>query len=74
MAFIGLMICVPLLRSLGRKHLEYGVRRGDYVTLTEAMLWALHQALQQDFDSQTRAAWVTVLEEINREMLAGTGP
>lgn len=62
----------PRLRDLGRKHLEYGVRPGHYLILSEAMLWALRQALQQDFSDQTRAAWVAVLDEINREMLAGT--
>jgi hemoglobin-like flavoprotein len=62
----------PVLRDLGRKHVEYGVRPEHYLTLTEAMLWALRQALQEDFDDQTRAAWVDVLEEINREMLAGS--
>jgi hemoglobin-like flavoprotein len=62
----------PVLRDLGRKHLDYGVRPEHYQTLTEAMLWALRQALQEDFDSQTRAAWVAVLDAINREMLGGT--
>jgi len=58
----------------GRRTLEYGVRPGTLnQNLTEAMLWALGQALQANFDVQTRAGMaVAALDESTAEMLAGT--
>jgi|SRR6478752_852032 len=63
----------PVLRELGRKHaVEYGVRPEHYQLLLDSLLWAFAQALQQDFYPETKAAWKAVLEDISKEMLAGT--
>ncbi len=63
---------VPTLRQLGRAHATYGVLPEHYETVRQALLWALGQALQEDFDSETRAAWDGVLRFCSREMIAGT--
>jgi hemoglobin-like flavoprotein len=65
----------PFMRELGRKHaVEYGVRPEHYQTVVEALLWALGQALQPHFYPETKEAWKTILQDISREMLAGTEP
>jgi hemoglobin-like flavoprotein len=63
----------PMLRSLGRSHVVYGVQPEHYETLRLALLWALGQALQEDFDPETRAAWNSLLQMVSKEMLAGAG-
>lgn len=61
----------PVLRTLGERHASYGAAPEHYPVVCEALLWALGQALQQDFDPETRAAWRELLEEISQEMIAG---
>jgi len=61
----------PQLGELGRVHVTYGVQPEHYQTVTAALLWALGQALEADFDAECRAAWSQALQEICREMLAG---
>jgi hemoglobin-like flavoprotein len=63
---------IPTLRQLGRLHATYGVLPEHYETVRIALLWALGQALQEDFDPETRVAWDAVLRYCNREMIAGT--
>jgi hemoglobin-like flavoprotein len=59
------------LAELGRKHAEYGVRPEQYETLTSALLWAIAQALEADFDPSTREAWHLAITAICAAMKAG---
>ncbi|MDX2151470.1 MAG: globin domain-containing protein [Bryobacteraceae bacterium] len=61
----------PELRELGAKHAGYGVRVEHYETLRGALLWSLGQALEKDFDGETREAWGVLIGEINEEMKRG---
>ena len=61
---------LPALHELGRKHATYGTLPAHYETVRQALLWALGQALQPDFDKETRAAWDAVLKWISQEMIA----
>ena len=61
----------PLLRTMGRKHATYGVLPEHYPKVRSALLWAFGQALQRNFNAETRAAWNAVLEAVSREMIAG---
>jgi hemoglobin-like flavoprotein len=53
---------VSSIRSLGRRHVQYGVKEQHYDTVGEALLWALEKALAPDFSIQTRIAWRTIYE------------
>jgi len=59
------------LAELGRKHAGYGVRPDQYETLTSAMLWAIAQALEANFDPPTREAWTLAITSICAAMKAG---
>jgi len=59
------------LAELGRKHAGYGVRSEQYETLTSALLWAIGQALEADFDLPTREAWHLTITSICAAMKAG---
>ncbi len=51
---------VASIRSLGRRHVQYGVKEQHYDTVGEALLWALQKALGSDFTPEARNAWLTV--------------
>ena len=48
---------VPAVRDLGRRHVGYGVKDGDYDTVGAALLWTLEQGLGPDFTPATEEAW-----------------
>lgn len=61
----------PRLAELGRKHAGYGVRPQQYETLTSALLWAIAQALEGNFNSATKKAWQLAIGGICEAMKAG---
>src|SRR6266496_812139 len=62
----------PRLAELGRKHAGYGVHQKHYETLTSALLWAIAQALEGNFNSSTKEAWRLAISTICEAMKAGT--
>jgi hemoglobin-like flavoprotein len=61
----------PRLAELGRKHASYGVRPEQYETLTSALLWAIAQELEGNFDSATKEAWRLAISAICEAMKSG---
>ena len=51
---------VPAVQSLGRRHVDYGVRNGDYDSVGAALLWTLEQGLGDAFDDEVKEAWANV--------------
>ena len=49
---------VPVVEDLGRRHVEYGVRKKDYETVGAALLWTLEKGLGESFTPPVREAWV----------------
>ena len=47
----------PAIRSLGKRHLTYGVQRAHYETVGSALLWMLEYRLKDHFTPETRSAW-----------------
>lgn len=43
--------------GLGRRHVHYGVKDGDYESVGAALLWTLEEALGSAFTPDVRAAW-----------------
>jgi hemoglobin-like flavoprotein len=61
----------PQLAELGARHVTYHARPEHYRTLRDALLWALGRALDMQFDRETKAAWIVLLDAISESMLAG---
>jgi len=61
----------PRLAELGAKHVTYGARPEHYDVLRIALLWAITQALEQEFDRDTKAAWDQLLHAVSAAMLEG---
>ena len=49
---------IPALESLGRRHVGYGVEDQHYDTVGAALIWTLEQGLGDDWNAETRDAWV----------------
>jgi hemoglobin-like flavoprotein len=50
----------PALAALGRRHADYGVKKHDYETVGEALIWTLEQGLGPGFTPDVREAWEAV--------------
>jgi len=61
---------LPTVRELGVRHVKYGVRHEDYDALKKALLWMFEQALGDEFDPETRAAWARCYDLVADEMKA----
>jgi hemoglobin-like flavoprotein len=48
---------LPMIRELGVRHAHYRVEERHYVTVGEALLWALEQTVGRSFTPVTRTAW-----------------
>jgi hemoglobin-like flavoprotein len=48
---------LPAVRTLGRRHVGYGVRPEHYATVGAALLWTLKQGLGAAFTPEVEAAW-----------------
>lgn len=47
----------PVVRQLGARHVDYGVRTAHYATVGSALLWTLEQGLGDQFTPAVREAW-----------------
>jgi hemoglobin-like flavoprotein len=61
----------PVLRTLGARHIKYGVRDEHYGTFGSALLWTLEQALGEKFTPDVREAWSTAYGLLSSVMLLG---
>ena len=59
---------LPVVRSLGTRHVNYGVRDKDYDTVGQALLWTLQKGLGEAFAPDVEAAWSTVYAALASEM------
>jgi len=51
---------VPAIQALGKRHLEYGIKPGDYHSVGESLIFALEQSMGDDFTPEVRDAWLAV--------------
>ena len=64
---------LPVVRSLGTRHVSYGVRDKDYDTVGKALLWTLRRGLGEAFTPDVEAAWSNVYATLASAMQSGTG-
>jgi len=61
---------LPVVRSLGVRHVSYGVREEHYATVGAALLWTLEKGLGADFTPAVRAAWTETYTLLAETMIA----
>ena len=64
---------LPVVRSLGTRHVSYGVRDKDYDTVGQALLWTLRKGLGEAFTPDVEAAWSNVYATLAAEMQSAAG-
>jgi hemoglobin-like flavoprotein len=73
---------VSSVAALGRRHVHYGVKDGDYDSIGAALLWTLEQGLGDAFTPEIRAAWAEAYLTVSavmrraaiREQITGERP
>jgi hemoglobin-like flavoprotein len=60
---------VPAVQQLGQRHVGYGVKDADYITVADALLWTLQQGLGEDFSQPVRDAWIVCYTTLADVML-----
>ena len=63
---------LPVVRSLGTRHVSYGVRDKDYDTVGQALLWTLWKALGDAFTADVETAWSNVYATLASAMQSGS--
>jgi len=64
---------LPVVRSLGTRHVSYGVRDKDYDTVGRALLWTLRKGLGEAFTPDVELAWSNVYATLASAMQSGSG-
>ena len=59
---------LPVVRSLGTRHVSYGVRDKDYDTVGQALLWTLRKGLGDAFTPEVKEAWATTYTVLSTTM------
>jgi hemoglobin-like flavoprotein len=62
---------VPLIKTVGARHVGYGVTDADYDKFADALLSAFAQALGESFTPEIRAAWREVYARLAQTMREG---
>jgi hemoglobin-like flavoprotein len=59
----------PELVALGERHADYGTKVEHFTPVGEALLWALQQALNEEFTHGVADAWEAVYSELAQVMI-----
>ena len=62
---------LPMLSTLGERHVHYGVRVEHYARAGEALLWTLDEGLGLLHSREARDAWVAAYELVATAMCRG---
>jgi hemoglobin-like flavoprotein len=57
-----------MLREIGRRHVEYGVKPAHYQTMNEALIWMLGEGLGKQFSDETKEAWMEMYQILANAM------
>jgi len=62
---------MPAVRTLGARHVAYGVREEHYRTVGRALIWTLRKGLREDFTPEAEAAWAELYAALSAAMKGG---
>ena len=60
---------LPAASALAKRHVEYGVKVGDYAPVGAALLWTLEQGLGAHWTSDLAAAWSAAYTLLSEYMI-----
>jgi len=62
---------VPIIKLLGVRYRQMGLKVRDYRTMTKALIWTLERSLETKFTPKTKEAWSVLLTQVTR-ILSGS--
>ena len=60
---------VPAIQNLGKRHVEYGIKKEDYAVVGEALIWTLGKGLGDKFTDDVKDAWIDVYTILSDTMI-----
>jgi hemoglobin-like flavoprotein len=60
---------LPAASALAKRHVDYGVKAGDYAPVGAALLWTLEQGLGEHWTPQLAAAWTAAYTTLSQYMI-----
>lgn len=60
---------LPVVQSLGKRHVAYGVEDPQYETVGAALIKTLEMGLGNDFTNDVKAAWITAYNVLATTMI-----
>jgi hemoglobin-like flavoprotein len=67
----NLEVLSPIVRTLGARHVGYGVKPHHYETVGDALLWTLEKGLREQFTPAVRDAWASAYALLAEVMQLG---
>jgi len=61
---------LPAASALAKRHVDYGVKAGDYAPVGAALLWTLERGLGKDWTPDLAAAWGAAYAVLSDYMIA----
>ncbi len=61
----------PIIKLLGVRYRQMGLKVRDYRTITKALIWTLERSLETKFTPKTKDAWTVLLTQVTR-ILSGS--
>ncbi len=61
----------PIIKLLGIRYRQMGLKVRDYRTMTKALLWTFERSLEDKFTPKTKDAWNVLLTQVTR-LLSGS--
>jgi hemoglobin-like flavoprotein len=60
------------ISALALRHVQYGVKRGHYEIVGEALLWTLEQGLGRDWTDEVKEAWTSCYTVFSDKMITAS--
>lgn len=58
-------VLAPLVRSMGRRHVNNGIRSEHYNLAAAALLYSLKEELKENWNEEVESAWLEVYETVS---------
>src|SRR5215470_13696357 len=63
-----------VITQTGRHHIGYGAKSSHFAAFGEALIWGLEEQLGAAFTPELKAAWITLYEVVEGEMMREGSP
>lgn len=58
-------VLAPLVRNMGRRHVNYGIKTEHYHMAATALMYSLKEELQENWNEEVESAWLEVYETVS---------